>query len=128
MSGNTFTDMFDKAALDAFYGTTNSVPRDEPPVTVESMLASIKAVMRDMPPAPPRIIESIYLVDRHEDWSRVRSHGRATRRRKQGKRQNIVVTETPKKDAYQIDGKVYVHPVTLRNAIRTHHANIGEKV
>lgn len=97
--------------------TTNSTRTEEPPVTAESIMASIKGMMADLPPPPPRIIQSEYLVDRVEDWSRVRSHGRATRRRKQGKQQNIVIIETPKPDAYQIDGKIYVHPVTWARAL-----------
>jgi hypothetical protein len=38
-----------------------------------------------------RIIESLHMVDRVEDWSRVRSPGRAARRRRQGHRQNLVI-------------------------------------
>lgn len=109
----------DKGLFDAmrFGGTTNNTTQHSPPITVEGMLASIKLVMRDMPPAPPQIVQSEWLLDTIEDWSRVRSRGRAARRREHGHRQNIVVTKTPKKDAYQIDGKLYVHPVTWRKAL-----------
>lgn len=57
-----------------------------------------------------RIIEDAGLVDLTEDWSRVRSPSRAERRRRQGHRQNIVVTATPKQEAY-VNGRVIVmHP------------------
>lgn len=58
-----------------------------------------------------QIIETTMAVDRskpREDWSRVRSPGCAARRRRQGKRQNIIVTYEP--CAYAIDGKIVAHP------------------
>jgi hypothetical protein len=59
-----------------------------------------------------QIVEDLNLVDRVEDWSRVRSPGRARRRMKRGYRQNIDIIEVPKKDALLIEGKFYMHPVT----------------
>lgn len=70
-----------------------------------------------------QIIESLQMVTEVEDWSRVRSPGRAERRRKQGHRQNIVVRLEPRKDAITLDGgkTFYVHPEAaraIRQAIR----------
>ena len=42
------------------------------------------------------------LVEHVEDWSRVRSPGRARRRRARGYRQNIVAHYIPKQDIYKI--------------------------
>ena len=69
-----------------------------------------------------RIIESRLMVNHVEDWSRVRSPGRARRRRAQGHRQNIVIREVPMPDAITIDGgrTLIMHPSTatlLRQAI-----------
>lgn len=70
-----------------------------------------------------RIVESWLMVDRVEDWSRVRSPARARRRMKRGYRQNIDIIETPKKEAISMDGgqTLYMHPVTadvLRREIK----------
>lgn len=54
------------------------------------------------------VIVTPLATKRVEDWSGVRSPGRARRRRKRGFRQNIVVTELPA--AYQVAGKLIVHP------------------
>ncbi|MGD9728323.1 MAG: hypothetical protein AB7R40_23710 [Nitrospiraceae bacterium] len=68
-----------------------------------------------------RIVESLQMVESVEDWSNVRSPSRAERRRRQGKRQNIVVQLIPRKDAISIDGgKTYlVHPEVARELRRT---------
>jgi hypothetical protein len=60
-----------------------------------------------------QIVESWKMVDRTEDWSRVRSPSRAERRRRLGHRQNIDIRETSKKEAITIDGgRTYImHPV-----------------
>lgn len=62
------------------------------------------------------IIEDINLVDITEDWSRVRSPGRARRRRRYGYPQNIKIIAVPKKDAYSIDGgrTMIMHPEMAR--------------
>lgn len=70
-----------------------------------------------------RIVESFAMVDHVEDWSRVRSPGRARRRRKLGYRQNIEVIAVPKKEAFFIDnGRTAVmHPemaTQLRQALQ----------
>lgn len=63
-----------------------------------------------------RIIEDINLVDMTEDWSRVRSPGRARRRRRYGYPQNIKIIAVPKEDAYSIDGgrTLIMHPEMAR--------------
>lgn len=50
------------------------------------------------------------LVDTVEDWSGVRSPGRARRRRLQGHPQRIVVTGKPKTDIYVFGGRMVMHP------------------
>lgn len=60
-----------------------------------------------------RIVESRALYDLVDDWSRVRSPGRARRRLKRGYRQNIVTVQVPKPDGYSLDGRtIHMHPVT----------------
>lgn len=63
-----------------------------------------------------RIIEDDKMVDSVEDWSRVRSPGRAARRRRQGHRQNIVITGKPKTHAISMDGgrTLIMHPEMAR--------------
>lgn len=61
-----------------------------------------------------RIIESDRMVDLVEDWSAVRSPGRARRRRRQGHRQNIVVRLVPKREALQLpNGDIVMHPARV---------------
>jgi hypothetical protein len=58
-----------------------------------------------------RVVENALLVDVvGEDWSDVRSPGRARRRRKK-RRQNIKPLYAPQEKFYQIDGVIYCHPV-----------------
>jgi hypothetical protein len=82
-------------------------------------LADIKRSMEFVPKRKPgdfngEIIESWHMVDTHEDWSRVRSPGRARRRRFKH-RQNIRVYTTPKPDLYKLpDGTMVGHPQTVR--------------
>ena len=49
-----------------------------------------------------------------EDWSKVRSPGRALRRRKRGFRQNIQMRKVPKPEFIQIGNKLIVHSEMLR--------------
>lgn len=62
-----------------------------------------------------RIIESLAMVDQVEDWSKVRSPGRA-RRRRHKHRQNIRIMEVPKKHALATDGgrTLIMHPEMAR--------------
>lgn len=66
-----------------------------------------------------RIIEDDKMVDVTEDWSRVRSRGRAARRRRRGHQQNIRFVGTPKKEAVSIDGgrTMIMHPA-MAHALR----------
>jgi len=48
-----------------------------------------------------------------EDWSRVRSPGRARRRMRQGFRQNVRYYDAPTPKAMVIGGVIYVHPDML---------------
>ncbi len=48
-----------------------------------------------------------------EDWSRVRSPGRARRRMRRGFRQNVRYYDAPTPKAMVIGGVIYVHPDML---------------
>lgn len=71
------------------------------------------------------IISDHTLVDRNEDWSQVRSPGRARRRRAQGKRQRIVVHVTPSKTLHRFEArsggmvvnKIVGHPAMIQQMI-----------
>lgn len=74
---------------------------------------------------PPRFVESRALVvDAGEDWSKVRSPGRARRRRLQGHRQNISRRYEPSPDGFQVEGTVFAHPATLARWRRELRAQI----
>lgn len=60
-----------------------------------------------------RVIESLEMVDSVEDWSRVRSPSRARRRMRQGYRQNVVVTVTPKQEVLMLGDTMVAHPVIV---------------
>jgi len=67
-----------------------------------------------------RIIESdLLVIGPFEDWSLVRSHGRAARRRKQGHRQRIRLYYTPDPSAQRMGDTLIMHPATAA-ALRTH--------
>lgn len=57
-----------------------------------------------------RIMTNVALVDGpFEDWSKVRSHGRARRRRKKHP-QRIRVYYTPSKTIYRMGDTIFCHP------------------
>ncbi len=56
-----------------------------------------------------RIIETLDAVERCEDWSKVRSPGRARRRQRYGHRQNVRIVLKPA--AYQMGATMFVHPL-----------------
>lgn len=58
-----------------------------------------------------QIVESLYMVDRVEDWSLVRSLSRAKRRRAQGHRQHVRHINVPKPGAMIMGRKAVMHPV-----------------
>jgi hypothetical protein len=55
-------------------------------------------------------IERLDMVDTVEDWSAVRSPGRARRRRKLGYPQNIVMRQVPQNHVVMYGNTMYVHP------------------
>jgi hypothetical protein len=67
------------------------------------------------------IIEDANLVDTTEDWSGCRSRARAERRRKRGFPQRVKIVGTPKKEAYRVGDKLYMHPA-MAAALRAHPA------
>lgn len=75
---------------------------------VEQRLAAVE-IPRFNPLGGLPVVESPFMVDVHEDWSRVRSPARARRRRRKH-RQNIVITVTPSKEILIAEGKIYCHP------------------
>ncbi len=60
-----------------------------------------------------QIIENPYLTKAVEDWSRVRSPGRAARRRKKH-RQNIRIVQVAMRDVFEMGGKLVMHPEVAR--------------
>jgi hypothetical protein len=64
--------------------------------------------------AGTRIIEDSNLVVWVEDWSRVRSPGRALRRKRQGHRQNIVMRRQPDPKIITFGSSLIMHPEIAR--------------
>lgn len=60
------------------------------------------------------IVESWHLTIRTEDWSQVRSPGRARRRMKRGHRQRVRYLDIPNPDVFIIAGRIHGHPVTIK--------------
>lgn len=58
-----------------------------------------------------KIIEDKFMVDYVEDWSKCRSPSRAKRRRRQGHAQHVFMREVPKKEIWQFEGSLIMHPV-----------------
>lgn len=58
------------------------------------------------------IIEDIHLVDVKEDWSQVRSPGRARRRRKRGFPQRIRIFHVAKPTIFKVGNAYIAHPET----------------
>lgn len=87
-------------------------------------LRQMQAMVRDLPPASPplRFVESALMaIGPFEDWSQVRSPGRAARRRRQGHPQRIRYYYKPDPKLLRFpDGMVVGHPETIariRNAL-----------
>jgi hypothetical protein len=80
-------------------------------------LRKAKAALDALGPISPqiRLIENPMLtIGPFEDWSDVRSPGRAARRRKQGHRQRIRFYYKPDPQLYHMaDGSTFGHPATL---------------
>lgn len=63
-------------------------------------------------PLPMNIRTSDHMVSTFEDWSAVRSPGRARRRMRRGFAQRIVFRTVPRDDAIRLlDGTLVMHPV-----------------
>lgn len=60
------------------------------------------------------IITDRNMTETVEDWSGVRSPGRARRRRTQGHPQRIKIRLIPSKQIYQLGDSLVMHPETLR--------------
>lgn len=94
---------------------TSNVPQTDPGPLTFAKLQSAMQLLADMPPAPPpvRIVESVHMVDQHEDWSKARSPSRTRRRMRYNAAR--IVTHTPKKEAYQLPtGELVMHPKMAR--------------
>lgn len=76
------------------------------------LLGLVKREVR-VPAGPTVIREDRYLVDHVEDWSEVRSPGRARRRRRQGHPQRIRIVAVPRREVLVIEGVMYAHPVVV---------------
>jgi hypothetical protein len=71
------------------------------------------------------LVSSVHMTRTEEDWSKVRSPGRAARRLRQGHRQNIRVLEVPRMDFISLDGKKLIgHP----EAIKALNAQIAREI
>lgn len=75
--------------------------------------AGMMHAMNGMP-----ITTSLLMTEPAEDWSRVRSPSRATRRLKQGHRQNIRHWQKPSSKIMNIGGTLHMHPEMLRELKR----------
>lgn len=74
---------------------------------------------------PVEMRSSAHLTVQVEDWSDVRSHGRARRRRRLGHAQRIAFRTIPDPKVYTLpDGMMVAHPVTLDALAKA----IGKKI
>lgn len=64
-----------------------------------------------------RILVAPTLIKVVEDWSEVRSPGRARRRRKRGFQQRIRYREEPSTEVYRIGDALVLHPEMARKLI-----------
>lgn len=84
---------------------------DKPTATEILYRMEAAEILYRMEAAGPQVHETLAATEPAEDWSRVRSPGRAARRRHKH-RQNIRVWRKP--CAFMLDGKLYVHPEIMR--------------
>jgi len=71
---------------------------------------------------------STYLTITEEDWSDVRSPGRARRRRRQGHAQRIRFVTLPDPKLYQLQGGIMIgHPKTIERMERELAARMAER-
>lgn len=77
--------------------------------------------MRDFPPGSPATfrgmqirVDDELMSEWYEDWSGVRSPGRAARRRKRGFRQRIVLRKRPKQEFMKFENTIIMHSEMLK--------------
>lgn len=108
----------DKMCLDAM---TSNVPTEPQRGLCMADLQFGLIVAGNPRPNVGKIIESIHMTDRVEDWSRVRSPSRTLRRMRYNAHR--VYTYKPKQEAMMLpDGSMVMHPAVaarVRNAIKT---------
>lgn len=63
-------------------------------------------------------IDDELMSEWYEDWSLVRSPGRAARRRERGFSQNIVMRKRPRMDVYMFQGVAIMHSVAFEHMRR----------
>jgi len=114
-----FAKRFDKMVWDAM--TSNIEPSER---FGAFSMAHLQLAMLSLPkgpamPAMAKIVESVHMVDRVEDWSNVRSPSRTKRRMRYNAHR--VFRYTPKREAIQMpDGSLVMHPAMaaeIRSAI-----------
>lgn len=75
-----------------------------------------------------KIIESVSMVDGpFEDWSQVRSPGRARRRRRQGHQQRIRLYYKPREDFLRTADTIIGHPATIAKLKAVLHPQLSEQ-
>jgi hypothetical protein len=79
-------------------------------------MSDLEAVMRYV---GKKVIVDHRLVDITEDWTRVRSPGRARRRRRIGHRQRVVVTGVPKREVFETREFFTMHPAVFSELVAT---------
>lgn len=65
-----------------------------------------------------QIIEDIYMTVPWEDWSKVRSPGRARRRLKRGFKQNIKIIQIPSEKIIMMGRKAIMHPEKAKEILK----------
>lgn len=85
--------------------------------------AQVGEIVAEEPFGGLRVITSnLLMIGPFEDWSQVRSHGRAARRRKLGHPQRIRIYYKPNPNAMKLpDGSLVMHPATYQR-LRAHLA------
>lgn len=101
----------ERQMMDSLLGAcTSAVPQAQEPFTFDKLLAAVESLGPPPPPNAGRIVESAAMVDRFEDWSKVRSPSRTRRRMKYNAHR--IYTYKPKTYALQLpDGSLVMHPV-----------------
>lgn len=114
--------IMDRMVTDAMLACTSNVaPAPQEPMTLAKLSATIAAMKAPAPkPNAGKIVESVEMVDRFEDWSKARSPSRTRRRMKYNAHR--IYSYKPKTYALQMpDGSLVMHPVmadALRKATR----------